>query len=239
MVEKRTRRQFVRLVNVNDKRGPEQLKKAAHLLAFWRCIDCGEVDQAFIGSVVCSGSGCSNCTGRIGVAEACVLEFLIEVFGKDNVYRHHKLGTYEVDARIRHPLGEIVDIETDGAQHYERVNFFTTLTLEEQIARDVEKMRRSAAEFVPTVRIPTYMVTRDARDGEDNGKWKSELFKTIDAAAFAAKTASVRGSMRIDDTMFTVEGQSTKYGAHDALLRTVFFGEAKIKFGDLYLVAER
>jgi hypothetical protein len=227
--------EFLRLKDTNDERTPENLKKMANDYAEWICLCCGQEFTARI-SKVSGGSACKLCS-KSGKTEKIVFSFLCEFFGKANVTDQYPLGLYAGDARVHHPLGVDVDSETDGPQHYKRVGWSKYgKNLEKQISRDVEKMRRASSEFVPTVRIPTVAVTRDARDDGDG--WKGALISAIDAAAVAAVEAKARGNMRAEDAMIIVEGHETKYGAHGALLKAVLSGRNSVTFGDLELVAE-
>lgn len=226
---------FVRMANRDDSRTPEKLKKMSSEYATWICLCCGQEFTARI-SKVSGGSAC-RCCSRPGETEKIVFDFLCEFFGKVNVKDQQPLGAYADDARVHHPLGVYVDVETDGPQHYTRALWSTyKRTLEEQISRDVEKMRRASSEFVPTVRIPTVAVTRDAR--EDGDGWKVALISAIDTAAVAAVEAKVCGNMRAEDVMIIVEGHEKKYDAHGALLKAVLCGINSVSFGDLELVAE-
>jgi hypothetical protein len=225
---------FLGLLDATDSRTAEQIKQMANAYGLWRCRGCGNVFSAYIYHVT-RGTGCRLCS-RPGCTEGIVLAFLREAFGDVLVIDQFPLGTYKVDARVfvSH-LGVYGNVEIDGEQHYMRVTY-TDMTLEQQIARDVEKMRRSVEALVPTVRIPTCVVARDARD--DGEKWKAALLASIDSAAIAAAEAARLGVLNPDDAMIVVPGHASKYGAHDALLRTVLAGGMAVDFDDMHLVAE-
>jgi hypothetical protein len=240
-VELKAGRIFVRLVDENDKRAPEQICKQANVRAMWKCTECDETGEADINNVVGKSKGCSSCSGP-GIVAKLVVAFLKSVFGEKNVETECWIGDYKIDARIRFPDGTSVDVEIDGAQHYLRVGWSKEgRKLEEQIARDVEKMRLASLELVPTVRIPTVAVPPNARgvDPDVDEPWKTSLLATIEAARFVAIEAKRCGISNVDDVMHVVDGHENKYGAHDALLRTVFAGGNRVIYGDMDLIDAR
>jgi rubrerythrin len=226
---------FIRLLEETDMRKEDRLKKSSGRYAIWSCTKCNDEFTAKIYNVA-NGTSCPKCS-RPGSTEKNVISFLRETF--TDVQVQQPIGNYFVDARVLcDSTGVYVDIEIDGSQHYERthVPWYSKLELEEQIARDVEKMRRSASSFIPTVRIPTCAVTRDSRENEE--PWKNSLVASIREAAFAAKNSMKRGFIEHEDVMFVVEGHVEKYEAHSVLLKCAFSGGKSVYFGDMLLTTE-
>lgn len=234
---------FLHLANENDKRRPYQLFPMSHEMAVWRCICCGRDWKASINEVV-RRSSCPDCSGA-GTTEKMVSDYIKGAYNK--FIPQYQLGTYKTDFRVWH-RGVPVDVEVDGSPHYDgRLRYSNdVMSFEKQIARDVEKMRRSSSEIVPTVRIPTAAVSRDIRtDGEH---WKRILDRAIDDAALAAIRAGALSEPEanvpkistpsLEDMMFIVEGHREKYIYHSSLLECINRGDDSVSVRGMTIIPE-
>lgn len=204
-------RSFVRLANTDDTRTPEEIKKMANDYAIWLCLDCGNEWTSKICHVV-NGTKCPECS-TIGSTEKIVVQYLRKICEK--VDTQHRLGEYKVDARVMYK-GEELDTEIDGIQHYEYSKIFKSMKLDDQINRDVEKMRRAYSEGVPTVRIPTVAVRTDARLDKDI--WKILLLEALE------KAAKLKSLLKISSDilpMVIINGHEDKYIKHAEILKNV------------------
>lgn len=196
---------FVRLLNESDTRGPEDICAVSGKYAVWTCLCCENEWTQTIANVV-KTSSCPSCFG-FDDTERIVVEYLRTL--SDGVVTQYPLGDYRVDAVISIG-GKRVAVEVDGAQHYVHNRLFSSRSsLEERISIDVEKMRRSAAESVPTLRVPTMAISKDASREES---WKGEVARSVEDAASWSDG---------EFPMFVLRGHETKYETHACLLASV------------------
>ena len=193
---------FLRLRDPADTRGPEDICMSSGKYAVWLCMCCANEWEATIGNVVRTSS-CPLCCG-LSDTERTVVEYLRTV--SHIVIRQPRVGKYYMDAAVSH-CGKWIAVEVDGTQHYTPCRFFSKLSLEEQISRDVEKMRCMASGGVPTIRVPTVAVSKHAGQGEE---WKGMVRGLLDAAA-----------RWTDDQfpMFVAREHTSKYQQHVNMLR--------------------
>jgi hypothetical protein len=198
--------EFVRLVNEKDTRTTAEICKQSGRYAEWKCLCCENEWTARIQDVV-KETSCPRCSGP-GKTERKVVEFLKEIC--EDVETQYPMGDFRIDARVCYK-GFTIDVEVDGDQHYKEGRLFKNTPLKKRIRDDVKKMRMSASEGVPTVRIPIVVVCKDYASGFT--KWKTRVKNSMDEA-----TESIKKYTKWNFPIIVSGGYERFYEEHTRLL---------------------